>query len=123
MIDLVINFDKGLDKQALYAILKDLKGEQVIKIKKRSKGRSLKENAYYWGVVLQYISDFTGENKVILHETYKMRHIPDVKFLDGSRISTSDMTHEEIWNYIDLVRMDAKIRLGVEIPSPDGVIL
>lgn len=123
MIDLVINFDNGLDKTALYNILKGLKGEQVIKIKKRSKGRSIQENRYYWGVVLAYIEDYTGESKAMLHEVYKMRHIPNVKFLDGSRISTSDMTHEEIWNYIDLVRMDAKVRLGVNIPDPDGVIL
>lgn len=123
MIDLVINFDKGLDKQALYAILKDLKGEQVIKIKKRSKGRSLQENKYYWGVVLAYIYEFTGDDPTYLHEVYKHRHIPKVKFIDEARLTTTDMTHDEIWEYIDMVRMDAKLTLGVDIPDPDGVIL
>ncbi|MCF0059886.1 hypothetical protein LXM26_00165 [Dyadobacter sp. LJ419] len=70
-----------------------------------------------------YISEFTGHDPVYLHEVYKHRHIPFVKFIDEARLTTTDMTHEEIWAYIDLVRMDAKIRLGILIPDPDGVIL
>jgi len=123
MTDLVINMDNPLEKQALYAILKNCKGEQVIKIKKRSRGRSLQENKFYWGVVLSYISEFTGEDPTYLHEVYKHRHIPKVKFIDEARLTTTDMTHEQVWEYINLVRMDAKITLGISIPDPDGVIL
>jgi len=123
MTDLVIDFNNPLQKQALYGILKGLSGEQVIKIKKRSKGRSLQENKYYWKVVIGYISEFTGEDPTYLHEVYKHRHIPKVKFIDEARLTTTDMTHEEVWGYIDMVRMDAKITLGLEIPDPDGVIL
>lgn len=123
MTDLIINFDRPESRQFLYGILKNLKGEQVIKIKNRSKGRSLKENRYYWGVVLAYISDFTGHDTNQVHEHYKHEFIPLVKFTDDYRLTTTDMTHEQIWDYIDKVRLDAKERLGVLIPDPDGVIL
>lgn len=123
MKDLVINFDNPLEKQALYASLKELKGVQVIKIKKKSKGRSLQENKYYWGVVLPYIADYTGQSAYILHEHFKNQFIPLVKFTDDYRLSTSDMTHDQIWEYIDMIRQFAKDFLGLAIPDPDGVIL
>lgn len=123
MTDLVIDFDKPESRQFLYGILKGLKGEQVIKIKTRSKGRSLKENRYYWGVAIQYIADYTGQNPNQVHEFYKHEFIPLVKFADDYRLTTTDLTHEQIWDYIDKVRLDAKQRFGILIPDPDGVIL
>ncbi|MGA9651927.1 hypothetical protein [Pedobacter sp.] len=123
MVNLVIDFDNPLEKQALHAIFKDLKGKQVIKIKKYSAGRSLQQNRYYWGCVLTYISEFTGHDPAYLHEVYKFRHIPHVKFIDEYALSTADMTKEEITDYIDLVKMDAKIRLGLVIPESDEVII
>ncbi len=122
-MDLIIDFDNQLEKQALYAKIKDLKGRQIIKIKKHSAGRSLQQNKYYFGVVLRYISDFTGHDAAYLHEVYKFRHIPFVKFMDEYRLTTTDMTKQQITDYIELVKMDAKIRLGLEIPESDGAIL
>lgn len=123
MTDLVIDFNDPLQKQALYAILKDLTGEQVIKIKKRSKGRSMQENKYYWGVLLAYIADFTGDDPTYLHEHYKHMFIPLVKFTNDYRLTTTDMAHEEIWDYIDKIRIHAKDFFNLSIPDPDGVIL
>lgn len=123
MQDLVINFDKVQDKQALYSIFKDLKGEYILKIKKKSKGRSIKENRYYWGVVLAYISAHTNHNSVYLHEIFKHEFVPLVKFDDDDHLTTSDMTHEQIWDFINKVRYWAKDFLNLSIPDPDGVIL
>lgn len=123
MKDLVINFDKGIEKQALYSTLKDLKGEYVIKLKKKSKGRSLQENKYYWGVVLAYISNYTGHNTLTIHEFLKHEFIPYVKFEDDYRLTTTDLTHDQIWEYIDKIRHWAKDFLNLDVPDPDGVIL
>lgn len=123
MIDLVIDFGVPLQKQGLYGILKDLKGEYVIKIKKRSRGRSIQENRYYWGVCLAYIEDYTGVDKAILHDVFKNRFIPLVKFADDYRLTTTDLTHEQVWEFINMVRLWAKDFLGLAIPDPDGVIL
>jgi hypothetical protein len=123
MTDLVIDFDRSESRQFLYSVLKDLKGEQVIKIKKRSKGRSLQENRYYWSVVLAYIADYTGHNPNQVHEYYKHELIPLVKFTDDYRLTTSDLTHDQIWDFIDKIRLDAKDKFNISIPDPDGVIL
>lgn len=123
MVDLVVDFADSTDRRLLYSILKDLKGKHVIKIKKFSEGRSLQQNKYYWGCVLKFISDFTGHSTTYLHEVYKYRHIPHVKFIDEYALTTTDMTKQEINDYIDLVKMDAKIRLGLNIPEPNEVII
>lgn len=123
MTDLVINFDDPTSKKILWDCLKNLKGEHVFKIKRRSKGRSIQENKFYWGVLLQYIEDETGVSKYLLHEIFKDMFIPLVKFEDDYRLTTSDLTHEQVWDYIDKIRLWAKEFLNLAIPDPDGVIL
>lgn len=123
MIDLVIDFNNPESRSKLWDCLRNLQGEQVIKIKRRSKGRSLQENRYYWSVVLAYIADYTGHNPNQVHEYYKHEFIPLVKFTDDYRLTTSDLTHDQIWDFIDKIRLDAKDRFNISIPDPDGVIL
>jgi hypothetical protein len=122
-MDFVIDSKKRETKQILYDCLRNLDGEYIVKIKKRVKGRSLKVNAYYWGVVIGTVSDYTGHDPTYLHEYFKYKFIPAVKFTDVSRLTTSDMTHEEIWAYINLIRVDVKSVLNLDIADPDGVIL
>lgn len=123
MADFVIRSDDPKGKQILYDYLRSLKGEYVIKVKKRSKVRSAKENSYYWAVCLSYISEITGHSPIYLHEYYKYKFIPAVRFTDDSRLTTADMTHQELWDYINMIREDAKKVLKIDIPDPDGVIL
>lgn len=123
MIDLVIDFSDPRSKAKLWEALKGLSGEQVIKIKRRAKGRSIQENKFYWAIVLQYIEDETGVSKYLLHEIFKDMFIPVVKFDDDYRLTTSDLTHEQIWDYIDKIRLWAKDFLNLSVPDPDGVIL
>lgn len=123
MADFVINFDDPVSKKILWDCLKSMHGEYVVKIKPRSKGRSVQENKYYWSIVLGYIEDETGMSKYLLHEIFKNMFIPIVKFEDDYRLTTSDLTHEQIWDYIDKIRLWAKDFLNIAIPSPDGVIL
>lgn len=123
MIDLVIDFAKPESKSKLWSCLKNLQGEQVIKIKRRSKGRSVPENRYYWGAVIGTISNYTGHSPWYLHEYYKHKFIPLVRFTDDTRLTTTDMTHQEIWDYIDLIREEVQTVLELSIADPDGVIL
>lgn len=122
MPDLLIDFDKPLDKIGLYALLKGLKGKQIIKIRKHSKNRSTKINAYYW-VIIEYISEETGHSPAYLHEIFKEAFIPQVKFREDFLLTTTDMTNEEMWAYCTMIREWAKWFLNIDIPDPDGVIL
>lgn len=122
-MDFIINFDKSDSKALLREHLRSLKGEYVIKIVKKSKVRSVQINKYYWGVVLKYISDFTGASTDYLHEVFKFRFIPEVNFSDDFLLSTSDLTNEECWNYITKIREFALNELSINIPDSDGVLL
>jgi len=122
MKDLVVDFDRGLEKQGLYAILKDLKGKYKIKLAKYSEKRSNKVNAYY-RVVLRYISDETGHSEAFLHEVFKEEFIPHVKFEEDFILTTTDMTNEVMWAYIMKIREWAWDFLNVFIPDPLEVIM
>ena len=122
-MDFIIDFNKPDSKALLREHLRSLKGEYVIKVVKKSKVRSLQINKYYWSVVLKYISDFTGASTDYLHEVFKYRFIPQVVFSDDFLLSTQDLTNEECWSYIEKIREFAFNELGVNIPTPDGVLL
>lgn len=123
MVDYVADFNDLESKNKFFDFIKSLDGEYIIKFKRRKKGRSVQENKYYWSIIIGYISDYTGHHPLYLHEYYKYKFIPCVKFTDESRLSTADMTHDEIWDYINWIREDAKTTLGLNLPDPDGVIL
>ena len=120
-MDLVIDFSKPFEKAAFIASLSDLKGEQVIFIKKKSKKRSVQQNKYYW-VILEYISESTGFTPFELHTLFREEFIPWVKFDDDFKFSTTDLTTDQFGEYIDLVRTFAETFLGVITPEANSVI-
>lgn len=123
MADFVLDSKEVKTKVKLLEFIATLDGEWIVKVKKRKGGRSVQENKYYWGVVISYISEFTGHEPSYLHEYYKYKFIPAVKFTDVSRLTTSDMTSQELWAYMDLIRLDVWLLFDLSIPDPDGVIL
>ena len=123
MKDLVINFDSAIEKQGFYNILKDLKGEQVIKIKKRSKGRSIQYNRYYWGCIMEYAEAEIWMPKLLIHNYYKHKFMHLVKLEDDFHLTTTDMDFEKQKQFVNLVRDDLREFFGVITPDPDGVIL
>ncbi len=90
--------------------------------------RSLDLNAYYWGVVLKYISDASGHDVIECHEGYKKRFSPDIRF-DLSQDkgiyepvfdigSTADMNVRVFADYIFHVRVDGELEHHIIIPLP-----
>lgn len=81
------------------------------------KPRSLKENNYYWGVVLQTIADGTGYTPEEVHDAMRW------KFLrKGQRFetvaSTSSLSTYEFEEYLEKIRMFAAQELNCPIPLP-----
>lgn len=122
MTDLVIDFDDHDSKKLLWAALQGLSGEHCVRIKRKPKRRSLQVNKYYWGVVLQYLHETTGENALLLHELMKEKFIPNVVFLDEYDLSTASLTTEEMWDYIEMIRAWAAGFLNCYIPEPNEVV-
>jgi hypothetical protein len=89
--------------------------------------RSLKQNKYYWGVVLKKISDHTGYEAEELHEMFKAKFGIVTKFdgFDGELIeyarSTKFFDTRQFSEYIDKIREFAQNKIGVYIPQPNEI--
>ena len=89
--------------------------------------RSSNQNAYYWGVVLNTLSNRSGHTPQDLHDAIRklMTRPREVKIWnqvveipEGS----SDMSVSEFSKYIDAVIKKSKI-MGIDIPEPPPEIL
>lgn len=91
-----------------------------VTIQRRRATRSVHANAYYWGIVLHYISEYTGDSPEDLHEYFKQRFIPKPLAIDGTVIpgSTRKLNTNEFYDYVEKIRQFAAEHLDCNIPSP-----
>ena len=105
-------------------------GAQVeIAVTVRRTVRSLQQNAYYWGVVIQVISDHTGYTPDEVHEFLKMKFIPKrLALSDGNGEirdefviggSTRKMNTIQFGEFMEDCRRFAAETLDCFIPDPN----
>jgi len=84
--------------------------------------RSPMANAYYWGVVLQHISECTGDDVEDLHEVFKRKFNPKrVHLGDGDDViggSTRTMKTTDFYEYVEKIRRFAAEFLDCSVPDP-----
>lgn len=95
--------------------------------------RSVDMNAYYWGIVLKYISDESGHDIMECHEGYKMKYALDIKFEFNRHRgvyepvfgvgSTAEMNVRLFTDYIFRVRVDGELEHRIVIPLPSEVFI
>jgi hypothetical protein len=126
MINLIVDLAKEEHKKRFYNILKKLKPVRyVFEIKQFRKVRSVPQNKYYWGTVLEILSNETGHHKDEIHEILKKKFNPKVivlkktgeEFLIGG--TTTEMETLEFENYLEKVRTWALSELDIYIPLPN----
>ena len=131
--DVVVNCNDKRELDAYVEYLYNLKGIQIFHHQERTNQRSITLNNYYWGVVLKYISDYSGTEILELHEFFKNMFIPLVIFTnDYDMMSTQNCDQEAMWDYCQMVRTYIHIKArnmqgGQEkqvfyIPDPFSVI-
>jgi hypothetical protein len=91
--------------------------------------RSLSANAFYWGVVIEYISQQTGYHPGEVHDLMKMLHLPKaLAVCDGNGVivgeyvmggSTRNLNASEFYEYVERVRQWAAETLCLDIPDPN----
>ena len=109
-------------------IFKD--GDYVLTIEKKSKKRSLSQNAYYWGVVVPLVKK--GLNDVGYRMTTETTHdylktnfniIEIANEINGEIISfigsTTEMSTSQMMDYFAKITEWAAEFLGIEIPEPN----
>lgn len=96
--------------------------ELEVTVQRRRATRSPQANAYYWGVALQMISEYTGDEVEDLHEHFKVRFLPKKLHMDGDEIviggSTRSLNVNQFYEYVERIRRFAAEFLDCNIPDP-----
>lgn len=132
-IVLAAELEKGVIRTDLGHLKRLLRGrsdsELEIVIQPKREKRSAAANAYYWSVVLNAISEYSGYDPNETHEAMKALFLPkELAFCDGNGVvqgeiviggSTRKMTVSEFYDYVERVRRFAAEKLLLNIPDPD----
>jgi hypothetical protein len=98
-------------------------GSVVLIIESLRSQRNLKQNAYYWGVVLPIIAEHTGHTVNELHEIYKRQFLPPkiVTYKGVAReipASTTELNVMEFADYLTRIIAEAA-SMGIVVPSSE----
>ncbi len=103
--------------------------ELEVTVKRRRAARSLLQNAYYWGVVVEMLSEHTGYTADEIHDFLKAKFIPKrLAVCDGNGViqdevvlggSTREMNKVEFGEYVEAIQIWAAESLDVVIPDPN----
>ena len=114
-----------LDNRNRYLVnLASLEGKRIeLSIKKEKSQRSLNQNAYYFGVVVEILSDFTGYEREEMHEALKEKFLSSEIDEHGLRKikSTTKLKTTEMEDYLERIRRWAATELNCYVPLPNEV--
>ena len=115
-----------LDQPQKYLIqISALNGKKVeLILRKKRNPRSLRQNAFYWGVVIEILSNHFGYEPEEMHNALKFQFLrfrsdksPDLVSVK----STTRLSTEEFNNYVNRVVIWAAQEHGIFIPDPRQV--
>lgn len=97
---------------------------------KEARIRTVPENSYYWGVIVEILSNEWGWHKDDVHKHLKEKFLPEkmltmkngngVEFVKvKEKESTADLTTIEFEKYLEDIRMWASIERGIWLPEPN----
>lgn len=91
-----------------------------------SRGRTTKQNGYYWGVVLSMIATETGHTSEECHEYFKSLLLPRMFVTIAGKErsvpkSTTELTTVEMEQYLERIRAFAAAELRMNVPLPGEV--
>ncbi len=107
---------ENYDKESLVSYIEGLSGPVEIIVRPYNPVRSVNFNAYYWGVVLLKISDFTGHTDEEIHKEMKIKFLPKIY-----KNSTKKAKQKMFADYVERVRCFAAEKFGLNIPDPKKV--
>lgn len=119
------DFRKQESKRKLFEHLKTLSNVYKVEIKRDRSNRSGNQNRYYWGVVIQMISDYTGFFPDEVHELLKGKFLKyDLVFKSTGQAetisrSTTDLDTYEFEQYLEKCRIYAASEIEIVIPLPN----
>ena len=109
---------------SLARALAALRGREVqVLIEPKKKRRSDRQNAYYWGVIIEILSDHTGYSPEEMHEALKSKFLGFYDKKTGLRVVSSSAEQDtvEFENYMSQIRAWASEN-DIFIPLPNEQI-
>ncbi len=132
----ILDFDEPKARQLAVNMIRAARGPHRFKLSKVKRARSLKANAYMWGVVYPTvqagIEEAWGESITLdeVHLLMKKRFLsrPLVDRNTGEQVdeiigSTSSSDTDQFSEYLNNVIKFCGEQFGVEVPTPDGAIV
>lgn len=118
------------NRSQMSAALRGMKdGEVLIRIERLRATRSGRQNAWYWGVIVQMLAEHTGYTPDEMHEVLKAKFIPKrFAVADGNGEiqdelviggSSAQLNTVEFGEYCEAIRQWAADALHVVIPDPE----
>ena len=102
--------------------LSQLEGEVQVTIESKKKKRSTAENNYYWGVVVELLSEHFGYTPEEMHSALKFEFLYVHRDSKPDTIrSTTDLSTVEMEDYLSKIRIWASAAYSVFIPEPNEV--
>jgi hypothetical protein len=90
-------------------------------VRKRKSQRSLQQNAYYWGVVIEILANHFGYEAGEMHEALKFKFLRTHEGDLPAARSTAKLNTEEFVAYVDRVVRWAAQEHQLYIPDPGQV--
>jgi hypothetical protein len=125
----VLNSSHAKEEVLAYIESLDLEAHPVlsVEIKPYKKVRTQPQNAYYFGVVLKTVSDYTGFTKEELHISFKRAFLPIKREMIGGVMvemltSTKDLDTLRFNEYLEHVARFCAESIGVYIPMPNELM-
>jgi hypothetical protein len=119
------------NRKAFNASLKRMRdGEVLVTVEKIKAARSQQQSRWYWGVIVELLSEHTGYSPDEIHEVLKAKFLPKKlavsdgngeivdEFVIGG--SSARLDKNEFSEFCESIRRWAAEDLGVVIPDPDA---
>jgi hypothetical protein len=129
--ELIVNLSDAKDKRMLLEMLRALEGPHRVQWCKHRKRRTDRQNRMYWPLVVQPFADFLREQGESYtdddaHELLKAKFLRvSVANKDTGEVigeiprSTTTLTTEEFYDYVEKCVAWLADMFGIECPSPD----
>jgi len=118
MADFLIDPRNEESKLIAWECLKQQQRPYLLKVESIKK-RSIDWNAYYFGVVIKYITDETGEDGLVVHDFLGFKFL---RLTKSTRRSTASLNNNEFECYALQCRVWAFEVLHILIPLPQYYI-
>lgn len=119
LIDGKLSFYNPKELQnALFALKQ---GDIAVSVSKWTKPRSTLQNRYYWGVIVELLSDYFGYTPEEMHEALKYQFLLDYTGKLPRAKSTTELTTVEMEEFLSKVRTWASLEYSLYIPDPNEV--